>query len=212
MTACLALEIPRRPYSDILHELLGWSAGLMFLAEPAIPEINEVLEAKLQAFVREIATLPGTVVLSPDNLDGQFIPPATFQEYLAGSYRQTAEVLHQAGKLLVVHVGGPLKHLLLPMVEAGIDVIEGVCGPPQSNLPLPEARAMAGPEVTLWGGIPQDFVLDMHGRAQFEAAVQQAAREARGDGRLVLGVADRVPTEAELSRLEAIPALVAQVA
>jgi hypothetical protein len=206
----LALEIPRRPYSDILHEMLGWSEGLMFLAEPAIPEINAILEAKLQAFVRKIAKLPGTVVLSPDNLDGQFIPPATFDEYLAGSYRQTTEVLHLADKLLVVHVGGPLKHLLLPMVEAGIDVIEGVCGPPQSNLPLPEAREMAGPDVTLWGGIAQDFLLDMHDRAKFEAAVQQVTREVKGDSRMILGVADRFPTEAELDRLEAIPELVAQ--
>jgi hypothetical protein len=206
----LAVEIPRRPYSDILHEFLGWSEGLMFLGEPEIPQINSVLEEKLQALVREIASVPGAVVLSPDNLDGQFIPPATFEEYLAGSYRQTAKVLHQAGKLLVVHVGGPLKHMLRPMVEVGIDVIEGVCGPPQSNLPLTQAREMAGPDVTLWGGIPQDFLLDMHDRAKFEAAVQQVAREAAGDGRIILGVADRVPTEAELDRLEAIPALVAQ--
>jgi len=140
----LALEIPRRPYSDILHEFLGWSEGLMFLNEPEVPQINAILEEKLQGLVREIANVPGAVVLSPDNLDGQFIPPATFEEYLAGSYRQTAEVLHQADKLLVVHVGGPLKHMLLPMVEAGIDVIEGVCGPPQSSAPK-RCQSKAGP-------------------------------------------------------------------
>jgi hypothetical protein len=69
---------------------------------------------------------------------------------------------------------------------------------------------MAGPNVTLWGGIPQDFLLDVHNRSQFEAAVQQVARDVAGDGRMLLGVADRVPTEAVLGRLEAIPALVAQ--
>lgn len=205
----LALELPRRPFSDILHELLGWSEGLMFLAEPAVAEINAILEEKLQALVQQVAELPGTIVLSPDNLDGQFIPPATFKEYLAGSYRQTAELLHRRNKRLVVHVGGPMKHLLLPLVEAGVDVIEGVCGPPQGNLSLAEARALAGPNVTLWGGIPQDFLLDLHDQAKFEAAVRQAAAEVSGDSRLVLGVADRVPTEADLSRLEAIPTLIA---
>lgn len=205
----LAVELPRRPFSDILHELLGWSEGLMFLGEPAVAEINAILEDKLQALVQEAAQLPGIIVLSPDNLDGQFIPPATFREYLAGSYRQTAELLHRHDKQLVVHVGGPVKHLLLPLVEAGVDVIEGVCGPPQGNLSLAEARAIAGPNVTLWGGIPQDFLLDLHDRAKFEAAVRQAAAEVSGDGRLILGVADRVPTGADLSRLEAIPALIA---
>jgi hypothetical protein len=32
----LAIEIPRRPYSDLLHEFLGWSEGL-FLVDPALP-------------------------------------------------------------------------------------------------------------------------------------------------------------------------------
>jgi len=34
------------------------------------------------------------------------------------------------------------------------------------------------------------------------------AREAAGDRRTILGVADRVPVDADLGRLEAIPALV----
>jgi hypothetical protein len=38
--------------------------------------------------------------------------------------------------------------------------------------------------------------------------VAQAVREARGDGRTILGVADRVPVDAELGRLETIPGLV----
>jgi hypothetical protein len=45
-------------------------------------------------------------------------------------------------------------------------------------------------------------------RPEFEAAVLQATREAQGDGRMILGVADRVPVEAELDRLQAILALV----
>ena len=45
-------------------------------------------------------------------------------------------------------------------------------------------------------------------RPEFEAAVLQAAREVHGDARMILGVADRVPVEAEFDRLQAIPALV----
>ncbi|MFC2036425.1 hypothetical protein ACFLYD_00435 [Chloroflexota bacterium] len=69
----VALEIPRRPYSDLLHEFLGWREGLMLLSEPAVDEILAILEHKLQDLVRSVAALSGALVFSPDNLDGQFI-------------------------------------------------------------------------------------------------------------------------------------------
>jgi hypothetical protein len=204
----LAIEIPRRPISDLLHEILGWGEGLMFLDEPAIPEINAILEAKLQSLIREVAKLPGHVVLSPDNLDGQFSSPLSFQTYLADSYRLTAERLHRHNKLLLVHIGGPIKRLVVPLADTGVDGLEGVSGPPQSDLSLTEARPVAGPGLTLWGGIPQDVLLGMYDREQFEAAVRHAAGEARNDHRMILGVADRVPAGAELDRLRAIPTLI----
>jgi hypothetical protein len=204
----LALEIPRRPYSDLLHEFLGWSEGLLFLREPIVDEINAVLDAKLQDLVKEMAQVPGRLVLSPDNLDGQFISPRAFQAYLSESYRLTTEELHRQDKQLVVHVGGPIKRLLAALVEAGVDGFEGICGPPQSDLSLVQAREAVGSGPTLWGGIPQDVLLDTHEEQDFEAAVLRAVQEVRGAERMILGVADRVPVNAELSRLRAIPDLI----
>ena len=207
----LALEIPRRPYSDLLHEFLGWSEGLMLLGEPEVQEALVCLEAKLQLLVRKVADLPGDIVFSPDNLDGQFISPRMFKKHLAGSYRQSAEVLHQHGKRLAVHVGGPVRHLVKVLAEAGVDGIEGIAGPPQSNATLAEARALAGPDVTLWGGISQDLLIETYEQDLLSAAVQQAVQEAKGDGRIILGVADRVPVSADLDRLKALPELIQQV-
>jgi len=204
----LAVELPRRPYSDLLHEFLGWGEGLLLLGEPIVEEIVAVLEAKLHKLVPAIAGLPAAVVLAPDNLDGQYISPAAFQTYLADSYRRTAQALHQNGQYLLVHAGGPVKRLLAPLAASGVDGVEGVAGPPQGDVSLAQARASAGPGLTLWGGIPQDLLLAAHSQAEFEAGVMQAAREALGDGRMLLGVADRVPVDAELGRLEAIPGLV----
>jgi hypothetical protein len=206
----VAIEIPRRPYSDLLHEFVGWEEGLMLLGEPAIAEINAILETKLQQFMPEVAQLPGQIIFSPDNLDGQFISPPVFQEYLTDSYRLTAEVLHAQGKYLLVHVGGPIKHLLTPLAEVGVDGLKGIAGIPQSNASLTAAREITGPEMTLWGGIPQDLLLNAHDEQAFEDAVRQAVQETLGDSRMILGVADRVPVEAELSRLEAIPTLIEQ--
>jgi hypothetical protein len=206
----LAIEIPRRPYSDLLHEFLGWGDGLMLLSEPAIAEINAVLETKLQAFMQEIAQLPGHIIFSPDNLDGQFISPPVLQEYLVSSYRLTADVLHEHDKYLLVHVGGPIKHLLSHLATTGVDGLEGIAGLPQSNASLTAARELTGSNMILWGGIPQDLLLETYEEQEFETVVKEVVQDVIPDNRMILGVADRVPVEAELSRLEAIPKLVEQ--
>ncbi len=204
----VALEIPRRPFSDLLHEFLGWSEGLILLQEDIINEIVDILEKKLQQLVGQVIDLPGQIVFSPDNLDGQFISPQGFAAYLAESYRRTTETVHQAHKKLLVHVGGPIKHLLTPLARTGIDGLEGIAGLPQNNASLTEARELAGPLVTLWGGIPQDFLLDTHDDNQYEVAAQQAILEIASDPRMLLGIADRVPVDADLNRLQAIPRLI----
>ena len=205
----LALEIPRRPYSDLLHEFLGWGEGLLLLGTPIVRDMMAVLETKLQDLVREVARLPGDIVFSPDNLDGQFISKSMFEKRLLDSYEQTVGALHSEGKRLLIHAGGPIRHLLPFLVEAGVDGIQGIAGPPQGNTTLAEARQIVGPKMTLWGGIAQDFLSAAHEEEAFEAAVRAAVREAQGDPRMILGVADRVPVEAELSRLAALPSLIA---
>jgi hypothetical protein len=207
----LALELPRRALSDLLHEFLGWGEGLQFLHDPLVQRILLALENRLQLLVQEVCRLPGQVVVSPDNLDGQFISPRLFAQHMADSYRLTSRMLHRCGKWLLVHAGGPVARLLGPLAEAGVDGVQGIAGPPQGDCSLAEARQIAGPGMTLWGGIPQDYLLDVHGEGALQAAVQEAVRQAAGDGRMILGVADRVPPAADLARLRSIPALTARV-
>ncbi len=205
----LALELPMQPFSDLLHTLLGWGEGLLLLAEHkgVIREMLAALAARLAELATLVAGLPGHVLLAPDNLDGQYISPRYFREYMADGYRAVAGAARAAGKPLVAHAGGPLRRLLPHLAEAGVSAVEGIAGPPQSDATLAEARELAGPNLTLWGGIPQDFLLADRERGEFEAAVAEAAHQARRDGRTILGVADRVPVEADIDRLRAIPGL-----
>lgn len=206
----VALELPRRPFSQVFLEWLGWSDGLLlfFDAQDAIEEMVALLEDRLQGLVEQMAGLPGEVVVSPDNLDAQFISPAFFRQYLAASYERSAARLHAHQKVLLAGTGGPMRRLLAPLAATGVDGLEGVCGPPQSDAALAEARQLAGPAFTLWGGIAQDVLLPPYRQDQFEEAVAQAAREVRADSRAIVGVADRVPVGADVGRLQAIPELI----
>lgn len=200
----VALELPMQPYSDLLHAFVGWSEGLLLIqgeGKAHAAAIVDELARKQAGLATRLAALPGDLLLAADNLDGQYISPRNFKEYMAASYAATAALARGAGKPLVVHVGGPAKRLTPLLCQAGVDGIEGIAGPPQGDATLAEARTAAGPDITLWGGIPQDMLIADREEAEFEAALQSAREQAKGDGRMILGVADRVPPDAELSRL-----------
>jgi hypothetical protein len=101
-----------------------------------------------------------------------------------------------------------MKRILSKLAESGIDAVEGVSGAPQSDVPLPEARLQAGPELTLWGGIPQDWLLETTPVEDFKAGVERVIGEILNDGNTILGIADRVPVAAEVDRLEMMGELI----
>jgi len=201
-----AVEAPLRPWSELFHSFLGWSEGLMLILEEtdAVGAIADSLERSFRGLMESVAEGPGALVLSPDNLDGQFIAPNDFEARLAPSYRASADLLHARGRRLVVHVGGPVGRILPMLASCGVDCIEGICGPPQGDTTLVEARRLAGPDLTLWGGIPQDLLLATHGRDELERAARGALEAALADGNMVVGVADKVPVDALPERLETL--------
>jgi hypothetical protein len=201
------IQVPKTPYSDMLHTLLGWSDGLMLMMaeEDRLTGLLEVMEEKRNELIRGLASgSAASLFLAPDNLDGQFISPAAFEKHLRSSYQTTCETLHRQDNYLWVHIGGISKHLLAPLSECGIDGLAGISGPPQSDATLAEARKASGVNITLWGGIPQDYVMPMVDRSLLIEAVEQAKTFAEIDNRTIIGIADHVPVDAEFSRLKEI--------
>ena len=198
------LELPMRPYQELLHSFLGFGEGFLLLFQEAerIAGLLAALEAGLQGLLRELAGLDFDIALSPDNLDTQFVTPPAFAAHHQPSYRASADTLHAAGKLLAVHAGGPVRSLLPGLSDAGVDLIEGISGPPQSDAGLGEARELCGRKVILWGGLPQDLLAPGTAPDEFQQAAMLAVREVRGDPYALLGVADRVPVSAPIERLE----------
>jgi hypothetical protein len=129
-----------------------------------------------------------------------------FEEHLAASYTHSAEAVHPRG-LLMAHVGGPIRQLLPLLNDCGVDCVEGIAGPPQSDASLAEARTASGKGLCLWGGIPQDYLLATHSEKEFKEVLHRTAAEAEEDPAMILGIADRVPVEAQIERIKEIPLL-----
>jgi hypothetical protein len=187
--------------------MLGWSEGLMLVMaeEDRLVEMLEVMEDKRKKLIQNLAAdFRHSIFLAPDNLDGQFISPAAFKKHLESDYQKTCETLHRRDNYLWVHIGGISKHLLSLLADSGIDGLAGISGPPQSDAPLSEARKATGPDITLWGGIPQDYVMPMHDLSVLIESVEAAKAFAALDNRTIIGIADHVPVDAEFSRLKEI--------
>ena len=199
-----AIQLPKTPYSDMLHTMLGWSDGLMLMMseEDRLTELLGIMEEKRNALIQTLAAgFSHSIFLAPDNLDGQFISPAVFDKNLASSYQSAREILHQQNNCLWVHLGGISRHLLPLLAAAGVDGLAGISGPPQSDATLAEARKAAGANITLWGGIPQDYVMPQHDLSVLVESVEAAKAFAAADNRTIVGIADHVPVDAEFSRL-----------
>lgn len=206
----VAVELPAHGFQTVLLEFLGFSDGLMLLAE-APEEVGAIARAFSRArkkLVEELAGVANPVFYSPDNLDGQFVSPGLFETYLAEDYRQTVAAVESAGKYLVVHAGGPIGSLAQPLAAGGVHCVAGIAGPPQADLDLAAARTALGESIVLWGGIPQDFLLPETPLADLEAAATAAVECARDDPRIIIGIADHVPPEMERSRLQRVVELV----
>jgi len=83
------IQLPKTPYSDMLHTMLGWSDGLMLMMaeEDRLTELLGVMEEKRNELIQNLAAdFPYSIFLAPDNLDGQFISPAVFKNHLESSY------------------------------------------------------------------------------------------------------------------------------
>jgi hypothetical protein len=204
-----AAELPQMPLSEIFHAFLGWSDGLMlFLEEPGVVrEIVGCLERKHAALVEELAARHFSLALSPDNLDAQFMTQSLFEEDLAPGYSRAARMLHDHGKHLVVHVGGPVARLLPGLAHSGVDCVQGICGAPQGDTTLADARSLCGPATFLWGGIAQDCLLSTHPESGLQTAARACFELAAADDRVIVGVADKVPVSARPERIQALAAM-----
>jgi hypothetical protein len=201
------IQVPKTPYSNMLHTLLGWSDGLMLMMaeEDRLTELLGAMEEKRNELIQNLAAdFSHSIFLAPDNLDGQFISPVVFKNHLESSYQKTCETLHRRNNYLVVHIGGVSRHLLPLLAGSGIDGLAGISGPPQSDATLSEARKATGADITLWGGIPQDYVMPMVDLSLLIESVEAAKAFAEIDNRTTLGIADHVPVDAEFNRLKEI--------
>ena len=131
--------LPHSPMQMLMIDWVGSEEGRFFYHHADYPDLVEdlyVAFCKSREPLYEIAAKsPAPIVLCGDNVDGVLVSPKLFEKYFMPVYEKQAEVLHEHGKLMAVHMDGRVKALKDLIAQTPIDIIEAFHPPPMGDLP-----------------------------------------------------------------------------
>ena len=199
--------IAASPIHLILHELVAMDQFFYLYMDErdAMYRLAERMEPFFDALLDALVASEAEVVFWGANYDQDLTWPPFFKAEIAPWLKKVGDRLHAAGKVLLTHADGENRDLLDLYPPCGIDVAESVCPYPMTRCTLREIREGMGPNTTVWGGIPSVALLDQSmDDATFEAYLDGVFEDLGAGERLIFGVSDNVPPDANLDRLERI--------
>ncbi len=199
--------IAASPLHLLLHELMPMEQFFYLYADERgrLLDLARRLEPFYEALLAAVRQCDAEAVFWGANYDQDLTWPPFFAEEITPWLQRVARDLHAAGKLLLTHCDGENQRLLPLYPACGFDIAESVCPAPMTRCTLAELRRGFGPHTTVWGGIPSVVLLDTEmDEAAFDRYLDAVMRESAQGSRLILGVSDNVPPDANLARLAEI--------
>ena len=123
-----------------------------------------------------------------------------FRQYFTPYFREANEKIHKAGKFSMAHVDGEMKRLIPLYGETMLDIAEAVTPAPQTKCTMTDFRRL-GDHVTLWGGIPSILFEPSVSDREFDDYVKALITEMRPGTRLIIGMGDNLPVDADIGRV-----------
>jgi hypothetical protein len=152
---------------------------------------------------RLIAAGPGLAVeTGMAFMTTQLISPRLFEQFVLPYLAEYAQVLHQAGKILICHMCGHIRHLLPMMDEAGIDGVDSLSNPPIGDTELETYWQILGDQAILQAGLDVN-VLQQGSIEQVRLHVRDVLSRCHGR-HLILRSADEVPHGTPAENLMAV--------
>lgn len=139
----------------LLHFAAG-AANAVFLLEDHPERCATLLarheEAQLD-LVRQMLAAGVPAMMSMDNLDAAFHPPAYIERCSASFYERASRLCREAGAVFFIHACGRQRPILPLIASLGVDGLEGVAYPALGDIELDDAMRLAGDRLIITGGI-----------------------------------------------------------
>jgi len=195
------------PIHLILHELAPMDRFFYLYADhrEEMQALAERMRPYFEQMLEALVACRAELLFWGANYDQDLTWPPFFAEEIAPWLRRAGERAHASGKFLLTHTDGENRALLPLYPDCHFDVAESVCPTPMTSCSLAEVRAGVGPTTTVWGGIPSVALLpNSMDDGSFEDYLDSLFAEIETGERLILGVADNVPPDAAMERMEQI--------
>ena len=195
------------PMHLILHDLMPMEQFFNSYYEDldALYKLSSRIEPFFEAVLDAVMLCAAEVIYWGSNYDQNTTWPPFFRDEIVPWLKKVSKCVHAADKLLLTHTDGENKALLPLYPSCEFDIAESVCPHPMTACTLKEIREGLGSKTTVWGGIPAVSLLDSNmDDNNFEVYLDEMFRELATGERLILGVSDNVPPEANLTRFEKI--------
>jgi hypothetical protein len=128
----------------------------------------QVLEPQLAAGTIEYVWMGGCEWLTPP-----MGSPRLYEELVQGPEAPIIDLCHRHGALVHMHCHGRVRSTLEKAIARGVDYFEPVEPPPDGDITMAEAKALAAGRITLGGNV-EARVLELGSRSEVEAAVRAA--------------------------------------
>ncbi len=191
---------PRSPVSQMLAQWTG-AVHLSYLVADAPEELERTLDALGQAADGAYEAILGCdtpFVELPDNLTGEVVT-RLFERYQFDYYLRRIEQLHRAGKKVGTHLDGTMHGILPLLARTGLDFVESITPKPTGDVAVEDLRELAGPDLILFGGIPGAMFAPPFTAEDMRRQVELIIEHHWGSNRFILGVADQVPPNGDMS-------------
>jgi len=206
-----SIALPRSPLSAFVYDWAGVSQAVFLLMDhpekvrAALRLMGEQEGPILDAVCQEAPPL----VHFADNLSSDTLT-GLYDEYLAPVHADRLDRLHAAGTRCAVHLDGLVRGLLPKLAAVGFDAVEALTPQPAGDLDVADMPAVAGcDKLVLWGGVPGVMFAPPYTWVDMEAHVRRVLA-VWGDRPFVLGVADQIPPDGDITFCPRIAELVGE--
>ena len=201
----LANIIPLSPLQDFLN----YKAGVdnTYYIEDEDPDLfTEVMELYHQQnlqVVRKVAEeSDAEVFVQAENISSTIMSPSHYEKYVLDYDNEYADILHEHGKIHVVHMCGKLQAMFPQIAQGKFDCVSDIAPEPTGNTELWEA-AGALPNHAVKGGIGVGPFTSPDPHACYLKAME-ILEKTRGRRGVLLGSADSVPCGTTMEHLKEI--------
>jgi len=177
---------------------------LLMEAPEEVEETMKVMEDSDDELFRIIGESPAVFVEFPDNLSGDITGRRFIEKYEVPYWEKRIGQLHEKRKYVGIHNDGSVRCTIPILAEAGFDFIEAVTPSPVGDVPLEEIMSMSGDKSIIWGGLPGSLFSPAYSEEFFSGYIRDIMKVCAGRKNFVLGVADQVPPDAEISRISLV--------